>query len=67
MSEFGEQLKAWREAHGFSQADAAEHLNISKRTLQNWEQGKSTPNWPTQAAFGDRFRVKRKGQNKKRT
>jgi len=37
------QLKKWREKKGFSQADAAAYLEISKRTLQDWEQGRRQP------------------------
>jgi DNA-binding transcriptional regulator YiaG len=40
---FARTLKEWRAEKGFSQRDAAEHLGISKRTLENWEQGRATP------------------------
>ena len=40
---FARALQEWRERKGFSQRDAAEFLGISKRTLENWEQERSTP------------------------
>ena len=40
---FARALQAWREKKAFSQRDAAEFLGISKRTLENWEQERSTP------------------------
>jgi DNA-binding transcriptional regulator YiaG len=36
-------LKLWRSAKGISQRQAAEILGISKRTLQEWEQGRRAP------------------------
>ena len=40
---FARMLQEWREHKSFSQRDAAEHLGISKRTLENWEQERATP------------------------
>ena len=40
---FARALKEWRERKDFSQRDAAEYLEISKRTLENWEQARATP------------------------
>lgn len=39
----GERLKEIRKDHGDSQADLASKLNVSKFTVQSWEQGKSEP------------------------
>lgn len=39
-------LKAARVNKGFTQAQAAEKLNINEDTLRNWEKGKSFPNVP---------------------
>jgi len=39
----GERLCDWREANDFSQSEAAMKLKISKRTLQEWEQGRAEP------------------------
>ena len=39
----GERLKEIRKDYGDSQADLAEKLNVSKFTVQSWEQGKSEP------------------------
>jgi DNA-binding transcriptional regulator YiaG len=40
---FARMLQEWRERKLFSQRDAADHLGISKRTLENWEQERATP------------------------
>ena len=39
----GERLYKWRERLNYSQSEAAQRLNISTRTLQEWEQGRATP------------------------
>ena len=39
----GERLYAWRKKNDFSQSEAALRLQISKRTLQEWEQGRAQP------------------------
>jgi DNA-binding transcriptional regulator YiaG len=39
----GERLYSWRERCNFSQSEAALKLKVSKRTLQEWEQGRATP------------------------
>lgn len=36
-------LPAWRERKDLSQSEAALKLRISKRTLQEWEQGRAEP------------------------
>ena len=36
-------LRAWRHAHKLSQGKAALKLQISIRTLQEWEQGRAVP------------------------
>ena len=38
-----ERLYRWRERCNLSQGEAALKLNVSKRTLQEWEQGRATP------------------------
>ena len=38
-----ERLYDWRRKNDFSQSEAALKLNISKRTLQEWEQGRAQP------------------------
>jgi len=37
------QLRAWRERENLSQSEAALKLQISKRTLQEWEQARAAP------------------------
>lgn len=39
-------VKTVREKFGMSQADMATFLNVSKRTLENWEQGRRGPTGP---------------------
>lgn len=36
-------LRGWREKNDFSQSEAALRPQISKRTLQEWEQGRAEP------------------------
>ena len=38
-----ERLYDWRKRNDLSQSEAALKLNISKRTLQEWEQGRAQP------------------------
>jgi DNA-binding transcriptional regulator YiaG len=40
---FPRQLRAWRKRGNLSQSEAALRLKISKRTLQEWEQGRAEP------------------------
>jgi DNA-binding transcriptional regulator YiaG len=39
----GERLYEWRKKNDFSQSEAAVKLQISKRTLQEWEQSRAQP------------------------
>ncbi len=40
---FASRLREWRERENLSQSEAALRLRISKRTLQEWEQGRAGP------------------------
>ena len=40
---FPRRLRAWREPNNLSQSEAALKLQISKRTLQEWEQDRAAP------------------------
>ncbi|MBU3666793.1 MAG: helix-turn-helix transcriptional regulator [Chthoniobacterales bacterium] len=40
---FSKLLKDYRERRGFTQEDAAKHLGVSVRTLQNWEIARNMP------------------------
>jgi transcriptional regulator with XRE-family HTH domain len=44
-SDLGQRLKTRRDQLNLSQIEAAAHLGVSPRTLQNWEAGASFP-WP---------------------
>ena len=38
---FPARLRAWRKRENLSQSEAALRLHISKRTMQEWEQGRA--------------------------
>lgn len=40
---FPDELKTWRAGLGFTQAQAAEWLDVPLRTYQEWEQGRQEP------------------------
>ena len=40
---FSDELRGWRHKRNLSQSEAALKLQISKRTLQEWEQGRAEP------------------------
>ena len=42
-------VKALREAAAVSQAEFARLIGVSKRTLENWEQKRTTPSGPARA------------------
>ena len=44
-------LRGWREKNDFSQSEAAMRLQISKRTLQEWEQDRAEPRGLASAAI----------------
>ena len=39
-------VRTIREQFGISQSQMASFLNVSKRTLENWEQGRRSPTGP---------------------
>jgi DNA-binding transcriptional regulator YiaG len=49
--ELSARLRAWREKNDFSQSEAALRLQISKRTLQEWEQERAEPRGLASAAI----------------
>lgn len=40
---FGEELKRWRASNDLTQDGAAQYLEVSIRTLQEWEQENAKP------------------------
>jgi len=42
-AKLSDSLKSWRKRHKLSQSAAAIELRISRRTLQEWEQGRAVP------------------------
>ncbi len=49
--ELSARLRAWREKNNWSQSEAALRLQISKRTLQEWEQERAEPRGLASAAI----------------
>ena len=47
---FPARLRAWRKRENLSQSEAALRLQISKRTLQEWEQNRAEPHGLAHAA-----------------
>lgn len=45
----GPKVKNIREQTGLSQTDFARLIGVSKRTLENWEQGRRSPTGPARA------------------
>ena len=50
-------LRAWREKNDLSQSEAALRLQISKRTLQEWEQERAEPQGLASAAIEKAIRA----------
>jgi DNA-binding transcriptional regulator YiaG len=40
---FPARLRGWRKSENLSQSEAGLRLKVSKRTLQEWEQGRAVP------------------------
>lgn len=59
------QLKAWRARAGLSQPDAAAHLGITRRTLENWEQGVNAPRGLARSALLEKLKVQTFDREKK--
>ena len=47
MSKVGEYIKRWRKGKGVRQIDLAQAIFVSKKTVGQWENGLSTPNYDT--------------------
>ena len=65
IDKFPARLRAWRKRENLSQGEAALHLQISKRTLQEWEQARATPQGFARAALEQAIR--RKASTKRAT
>ena len=55
--EFPDLLRSWRERNDLSQSEAALQLQISKRTLQEWEQGRAEPQGLARSAVENAIRA----------
>lgn len=51
MKNLSVRLYDWRKKNDLSQSEAALKLKVSKRTLQEWEQGRSQPRHLAMAAI----------------
>jgi len=51
------QLRAWRKRENLSQSEAALKLQISNRTLQEWEQARAVPHGFARAAVEKAIRA----------
>lgn len=54
---FGERFKELRESLPLTQAEAAKLLDVSARTLQNWEQGRNVPSKHLQKLFLEKLKT----------
>jgi DNA-binding transcriptional regulator YiaG len=54
--DFADALRSWRHKHNLSQSEAALKLQISKRTLQEWEQRRAEPEGLARIAIQKIFR-----------
>jgi DNA-binding transcriptional regulator YiaG len=54
--QFGEDLVQWRSKYSCKRAEAAEKLDVSPRTVQEWEQGRRVPSQMPEAGVFARIR-----------
>ena len=54
---FGDQVKALRLARNLNQVQLAEHLNVSKQTISNWENNNILPSIEMLMSISDYFCV----------
>ena len=54
-------LRVWRKRNDLSQSEAALKLQISKRTLQEWEQGRAAPHAYARRALEKAIASERRG------
>lgn len=43
LEDLGATLRRWRKAKGWSRSRAAKELNVSERSIENWEYGHRKP------------------------
>lgn len=55
--EFGNYIKEQRNNLGFTQAEIAEKLHVTRQTISNWEKGKSYPDLDTLVKISDIYKV----------
>ena len=52
-----ERIKAWREARGWTQAELARRMNMTRNGINSWEQGLSMPSPPSLVDLAKLFSV----------
>lgn len=57
MAMFGNRLKSLRHRKGFSQADLAKQIGVSKSSVNMYERGEREPNFETLETIADYFNV----------
>lgn len=57
MNIVGKHIKRIREEKGISQEELAEHLNVSRQAVSNWERGKTEPDIETLQKIATFFNV----------
>lgn len=55
--EFGNYIKEQRNNLGFTQAEIAEKLHVTRQTISNWEKGESYPDLDTLVKISDIYKV----------
>lgn len=55
--EFGERIKDQRKEHGWTQADVAKKLFVTRQAVSNWEKGKTYPDLNTLVQISDVFQI----------
>ncbi|KEQ21034.1 XRE family transcriptional regulator [Limosilactobacillus reuteri] len=55
--EFRNYIKKQRNNLGFTQAEIAEKLHVTRQTISNWEQGKSYPDLDTLVKISDIYKI----------
>ncbi len=55
----GKRLRLWRDRNDLSQSEAAFKLQVSKRTLQEWEQGRAEPRGLARVAIESAIRAEK--------
>lgn len=64
---FAEDLREWMYRHELTAEQASNLLNIKRRTLENWRQGRTEPMESLQMYLRERFKTAKIQKERKRT